>query len=225
MDQRPGIVTLRFTSRWPYNPISLAIATLTGSRFFSHVVAIIDDRAYEASMTHGCRACSVADVMKGIVRYQDMRVTVPDIDAARAFAEAQAGKPYDFAGALALPLLKSVQRAGVRAADGRRRHAAGSGRNAPRHPERPVPVLLPEDRNDARLIGVHAIQAATSGFFYAQQKGTHESNSTRCDELCRRHRLNRQRNHPHAVGRDRRHPDRAADSAAERLVHAAEERA
>jgi len=107
MDQRPGIVTLRFTSRWPYNPISLAIATLTGSRFFSHVVAIIDDRAYEASMTHGCRACSVPDIMKGIVRYQDMHVTVPDIDAARAFAEAQAGKPYDFAGALALPLLKS----------------------------------------------------------------------------------------------------------------------
>ncbi|WP_156648863.1 hypothetical protein, partial [Massilia sp. Leaf139] len=102
MDNRPGVVTLRFTSRWPHNPISLAIAVLSGSRFFSHVVAIVGDRAYESSMTHGCRACSVPDVMEGIVRYQDMEVEVPDIGAAVAFAEGQGGKPYDFAGALAL---------------------------------------------------------------------------------------------------------------------------
>lgn len=107
MDKRPGIVTLRFTSRWPYNPLSLAIAVLGGSRFFSHVVAIVDGEAFESSMTHGCRACTVADVMKGIVRYQDMVVDVPDIEAALAFARAQHGKPYDFAGALALPLLQS----------------------------------------------------------------------------------------------------------------------
>ncbi|KQQ86899.1 hypothetical protein ASF77_19635 [Massilia sp. Leaf139] len=36
-----------------------------------------------------------------------MEVEVPDIGAAVAFAEGQGGKPYDFAGALALPLLKS----------------------------------------------------------------------------------------------------------------------
>lgn len=107
MDKRPGIVTLRFTSRWPYNPMSLAIAAFTGSKFFSHVVAIIGDRAYDASMVHGCRACSVAEVMEGVVRYRDMTVEVPDIDAAIAFGEAQHGKPYDFAGAVGLPLLKS----------------------------------------------------------------------------------------------------------------------
>jgi len=107
MGSRSGIVTLRFTSRWPYNPMSLAIATFTGSKFFSHVVSIIGDRAYEASMTHGCRACSVDQVMDGVVRYRDMHVEVPDIDAAIAFGEAQHGKPYDFAGAVGLPLLKS----------------------------------------------------------------------------------------------------------------------
>jgi len=104
---RAGKVTLRFTSRWPYNPMSLAIATLSGSRFFSHVVVLIGDRAYEASMTHGCRACTVGEVMDGVVRYRDMTVVVPDVDAAIAFGEAQHGKPYDFAGALGLPLLKS----------------------------------------------------------------------------------------------------------------------
>lgn len=104
---KSGKVTLRFTSRWPHNPISLVIALASGSRFFSHVVAIVDGEAFESSMTHGCRACTVADVMKGIVRYQDMAVDVPDIEAALAFARAQHGKPYDFAGALALPLLKS----------------------------------------------------------------------------------------------------------------------
>ena len=104
---KSGIVTLRFTSRWPHNPISLVIALAGGSRFFSHVVAIAGGRAYESSMNHGCRAVDVAAMMKGIVRYQDMRVEVPDIDAAIAFGEAQAGKAYDFAGALTLPLLKS----------------------------------------------------------------------------------------------------------------------
>lgn len=104
---KSGKVTLRFTSRWPHNPISLAIALASGSRFFSHVVAIVDGEAFESSMTHGCRACTVADVMKGIVRYQDMVVEVPDIDAALTFGRGQHGKKYDYAGALALPLLKS----------------------------------------------------------------------------------------------------------------------
>jgi hypothetical protein len=58
-------------------------------------------------MTHGCRAVGVAEAMAGIVRYQDMQVAVPDIDAAIAFGEAQDEKGYDFAGALGLPLLKS----------------------------------------------------------------------------------------------------------------------
>jgi hypothetical protein len=105
---RPGIVTIRFTSRWPYNPMSLAIAIASGSReHLSHSMAIIDGRAYEASMNHGCRAVPVAEAMKGIVRWQDMPVWVPDLDAAIAFGEAQHGKGYDYPGALGIPLLMS----------------------------------------------------------------------------------------------------------------------
>lgn len=103
-----GIVTIRFTSRWPWNPASLLIAIGSGSReLFSHTIAIIGDRAYEANMLDGCRACPVADAMRGIVRWQDMPVWVPDLDAAIAFGEAQDGHGYDFAGALGIPLLMS----------------------------------------------------------------------------------------------------------------------
>ena len=105
---RAGIVTVRLTSRWPYNPLSLAVGVCAGSRQFSHSVTIIGDRAYEASMVHGCRAGTVDQLMKGIVVYRDMPVIVPDIDAARAFAEDQVGKGYDFAGAFGIPLTYSV---------------------------------------------------------------------------------------------------------------------
>ena len=105
--KRGGTITVRLTSRWPYNPLSLAIGVAAGSRQFSHAVAIIGDRAYEASMTHGCRATSVGEVMKGIVVYRDMEVWVPDLDAAHAFAEAQVGKKYDWAGAIGIPFTYS----------------------------------------------------------------------------------------------------------------------
>jgi hypothetical protein len=111
---RPGIITIRLTSRWPYNPLSLAIGVASGSRQFSHSITIIGERAYEASMTHGCRAGTVEELMEGIVVYRDMPVLVPDIDAARAFAESQCAPPppykpkrYDFAGALGIPLTYS----------------------------------------------------------------------------------------------------------------------
>ena len=107
MHPRSGIVTVRLTSRWPYNPISLAVGVAAGSRQFSHSITIIGDRAYEASMTHGCRAGTVDQLMDGIVIYRDMQVVVPDIDAARTFAEAQVGKKYDFAGAVGIPLTYS----------------------------------------------------------------------------------------------------------------------
>jgi hypothetical protein len=105
--KRGGFVTVRLTSRWPYNPLSLVIGVASGSRQFSHAIAIIGDRAYEASMTHGCRAGTVDDLMRGIVVYRDMHVPVPDIEAARAFAEAQTGKGYDFAGAVGIPFTYS----------------------------------------------------------------------------------------------------------------------
>jgi hypothetical protein len=105
--KRGGYVTVRLTSRWPYNPISLAVGVFAGSRQFSHAIAIIEDRAYEASMMHGCRAGTVEVVMDGIVIYRDMPVWVPDIDAAIAFAEAQVGKGYDWPGAIGIPLTYS----------------------------------------------------------------------------------------------------------------------
>jgi hypothetical protein len=104
---RGGYVSVRLTSRWPYNPLSLAVGIAAGSRQFSHAMAIIGERAYEASMTHGCRADTVAEVMSGIVVYRDMPVWVPDLGAAIKFAEAQAGKGYDWPGAIGIPLTYS----------------------------------------------------------------------------------------------------------------------
>jgi hypothetical protein len=111
---RGGYVTVRLTSRWPYNPISLAVGVLAGSRQFSHAFAIIENRAYEASMTHDCRADTVEVMMEGIAVYRDMQVWVPDIDAAIEFAEAQCDpdppavpKKYDWAGAAGIPLTYS----------------------------------------------------------------------------------------------------------------------
>lgn len=100
-------ITVRFTTRWPPNPASLIIARLTGSRTWSHCFAIVDGMAFEASMEHGCRVAPLPDVMEGIAAYQDMVVPVPDLAAAVAFGYAQNGRPYDWAGALALPLLMS----------------------------------------------------------------------------------------------------------------------
>ncbi|MFC5548206.1 hypothetical protein [Massilia aerilata] len=104
---RGGFVTVRLTSRWPYNPLSLAIGIAAGSRQFSHAIAIIGDRAYEASMTHGCRAGTIEELMEGVAIYRDMPVWVPDVDAARAFAEAQVGKGYDWPGAVGIPFTYS----------------------------------------------------------------------------------------------------------------------
>lgn len=104
---RGGYLTVRVTSRWPYNPISLAVGVLSGSHQFSHAITIICNRAYEASMTHGCRAGAPAELMAGIVVYRDMEVWVPDLSAAVQFAERQVGKGYDWAGAVGLPLTYS----------------------------------------------------------------------------------------------------------------------
>jgi len=102
-----GYVTIRLTSRWPYNPISLGIGVASGSRQFSHAIAIIGDRAYESAMPHGCRSGTVAEMMAGVVVFRDMRVWVPDLDAARKFAESQEGKGYDWWGAVGIPLTYS----------------------------------------------------------------------------------------------------------------------
>lgn len=102
-----GFITVRLTSRWPFNPVSLAVGILAGSRQFSHAITIIGERAYEASMTHGCRAGTVNELMAGAVVYRDMHVWVPNLAAAIAFAEDQVGKRYDWAGAIGIPLTYS----------------------------------------------------------------------------------------------------------------------
>lgn len=101
------IITIRFTTKWPWNPTSVIIGRLAGSREYSHSMNIINGIAYEATMMHGCRAVSVDEAMRGVAMYRDMRVPVADIGAAIAFGRAQDGKGYDFAGAFGLPLLAS----------------------------------------------------------------------------------------------------------------------
>jgi hypothetical protein len=102
-----NVIALRFTSKWPWNITSPVIAWLGGSKEFSHVMAIVDGKAYEATMLHGCRVVPLAVAMDGVAAYQDMLVPVADVSAAVAWGEMQDGKRYDFAGALGLPLLMS----------------------------------------------------------------------------------------------------------------------
>lgn len=106
-EAKGGIVTVRFTTKWPWNPTSPVIARLGGSRQWSHCMAIIDDEAYEATMWHGCRVVPVDVAMAGVASYRDMAVWVPDIEAAKAFGRDQDGKGYDFAGAFGIPFMAS----------------------------------------------------------------------------------------------------------------------
>lgn len=104
---RAGVVTVRFTTHWPWNPSSPFIARLGGSRQWSHCLAIIEGVAYEATMLHKCRAVPMGVAMAGVAAYRDMLVPVADLDAAIAFGQAQDGKGYDLAGAVGLPLMAS----------------------------------------------------------------------------------------------------------------------
>ena len=101
--------TLRFTSHWPYNPVSFLVARLGGSRLFSHSMLIINGVAYEARMIHGCRAVPVDEAMRGVVMYQDMPLEIPDIEECLTFGIQQNGKGYDYAGVLGIPILYSTE--------------------------------------------------------------------------------------------------------------------
>lgn len=102
-----SIVTVRTTTRWPPNPTSPVIAHLSGSKRFSHTMNIIEGKAYEATMLHGCRIVDLDEAMHGVAFYRDMFVEVPNVLAAIEFGEAQDGKDYDFAGAFGIPFLMS----------------------------------------------------------------------------------------------------------------------
>jgi hypothetical protein len=100
-------ITVRFTTRWPYNPTSPVIARLSGSKRFSHVMNIIDGMAHEATMLDGCRVVPIEQAMIGVAAYQDMTVPVPNLAVARTWGEDRIGVGYDFAGAFGIPLLMS----------------------------------------------------------------------------------------------------------------------
>lgn len=101
------MITIRFCTRWPYNPASLVIARLGGSKLWSHCFTIINGMAYESTMLHGCRVVPVYMAMEGVAIYQDMAVPAPHIANAEAFGHDQNGKGYDFAGALGIPFMMS----------------------------------------------------------------------------------------------------------------------
>lgn len=102
-------LTIRFSTKWPWNPTSPIIARLSGSKVWSHCFVIYGDMAYEATMMHGCRAVALSEAMQGVSQFQDMHVPVPYLGNALIFGNAQDGKPYDFAGAFGIPFLASSE--------------------------------------------------------------------------------------------------------------------
>ena len=101
------MITIRFCTRWPYNPASLVIARLGGSKLWSHCFTIINGMAYEATMIHGCRVVPVQEAMQGVSLFQDMTIPIPHIAAAEGFGWDQSGKGYDYFGALGIPFMMS----------------------------------------------------------------------------------------------------------------------
>jgi hypothetical protein len=101
------MITIRFCTRWPYNPASLIIARLGGSKQWSHCFTIINGLAYEATMMHGCRVVPVDVAMAGVASYQDMDVPVLSMANAEAFGHDQKGKGYDYFGALGIAFMMS----------------------------------------------------------------------------------------------------------------------
>jgi len=100
-------ITLRFTTKWPPNPISKIIGFFGGSKLFSHCFIIVDNMAYESTMLHGCRIVKLDTAMNGVSCYQDMTIPIQDKNAAIQFGLEQNGKGYDYAGALGIPFLAS----------------------------------------------------------------------------------------------------------------------
>lgn len=98
------IVTIRFTSKGHLG--SEIAALLAQSKLFNHCMLIDQKMVYEA-VTSGVRYVPLQISMKGIVRYQDMDVLVPNIEGMHAFLLNQLGAGYDWFGAIGLPLLRS----------------------------------------------------------------------------------------------------------------------
>jgi len=100
-------IILRFTTKWPPNPISKIIGFFGGSKLFSHCFIIIDNLAYESTMIYGCRVVDLKIAMKGVAYYQDMIIPIKNKKLAIKFGDLQNGKAYDYAGAFGIPFLSS----------------------------------------------------------------------------------------------------------------------
>lgn len=108
-------LTVRFTTKWPYNPASWLIAHATGSRKWSHVMAIVGDTVYESVIFYrengklktGVRKVPIDVAMRGVVGFVDMTVPVPNLKDSVEWAERMVGRKYDFFGAIGLPFLAS----------------------------------------------------------------------------------------------------------------------
>jgi hypothetical protein len=101
-------ITIRFTTKWPPNIVSKAIALLGGSPWVSHCFVIVDGIAYEATMGRGCRAVPVSVAMRGVKSYQDMFLKVQLKGRMIEWGLLQCGKGYDWAGALGIPFVQSA---------------------------------------------------------------------------------------------------------------------
>lgn len=95
-------VTVRWTSKGHIG--SHLAGILAQSRNFNHVMLIDDGMAHEAVMYRGVHTCRLAIAMRGVVRYQEMRVFVPNLEGMHEFMRDQYGKPYDYGGAFGLPI-------------------------------------------------------------------------------------------------------------------------
>lgn len=94
-------VTIRSTSK---GHIGSAIAAKIGaSGPFNHCMLLIGLRAYEAVPIHGVRAVPHHIAMRGVRRYQDRMVMMPDIESMVRFLESKLGAGYDWPGAIGLP--------------------------------------------------------------------------------------------------------------------------
>lgn len=103
-----GTITVLFTRR-KWNPVSWLIRwAMPRSRFAfalsSHAIVVDGDDCYEATMTYGVRKVAREVALKNQIVVRETPYTVPDAAAGIAWAAKQAGKPYDFRGALGLAL-------------------------------------------------------------------------------------------------------------------------
>lgn len=101
-------ITVIYTKR-PLNPISWLIRwALPRSRFYmaraSHCMVVDGDHIIEANMVHGTRRAPLSEAMKGCIEVDRIAYQVPDAEAGLRWARSQAGKRYDWMGALGLAL-------------------------------------------------------------------------------------------------------------------------